>query len=269
MPGEAGLVRGRRDVARASRAGPRPTGTATRGARRRARSDAVPARPRAAARRGRCGGSLGGRHAHHVVPALVGAAGRPPAANVFSCSASTRAGTGRSRAALRRRHRAGGSVEGDRDGAEPVPPGEGEQRPAPLLVEPEGVDDGGEAAAQPAGHDQVEQCERLGRGVEVVASAADQAAQVVRGDDLGRPVPLLRPRGLAGGRRPDQHDESRVGQRPPRRLRHTGECVRACASRARQSTPRRRAHRADRRRSPAASGAAPRAGRGCAPGRSP
>ena len=92
-------------------------------------------------------------------------------------------------------------------------------------VETQRVDDRRQSAAQPAGDDLVEQRERIRGRVEVVTAAADDRAQVVGGHDLGRAVALLRPRRLAGTRRPDEHDEGRV--RKVRRRDHGGSLARS------------------------------------------
>ena len=124
-----------------------------------------------------------------------------PAGTPRSCSVSTRAGTGRSRSALRRRHSVGRGVERDHDRGQSVPPGQVEPAPPAYGVQAERVDDGGQPASHPAGDDQVEQRERVRRGVQVVPTAADDAAQVVGGDDLGAAVALPAPRSTCRSRR--------------------------------------------------------------------
>ena len=91
-------------------------------------------------------------------------------------------------------------------------------------VETQRVDDRRQSAAQSAGDDLVEQRERIRGRVEVVTAAADDRTQVVGGHDLRRAVALLRPRRLAGARRPDEHDEGRV--RKVRRRDHGGSLAR-------------------------------------------
>ena len=61
--------------------------------------------------------------------------------------------------------------------------------PPPLRVEAERVDDRVQAAPQPGRDDLVEQGEGVGGRVQIVLAAADHAAQLVGGDDLGLPVP--------------------------------------------------------------------------------
>jgi hypothetical protein len=82
----------------------------------------------------------------------------------------------------------GRGVERDGHRRQRVSAGQVEQPTPTLAVETQGVDDCRETPAHPAGHDQVQQREGLGRGVQVVSTAADQAAQVVGGDDLRRAV---------------------------------------------------------------------------------
>ena len=96
-------------------------------------------------------------------------------------------------------------VEHDRDARHagrrrPITP------PSPLVgIETERVDDGCEAAVEPAGDDVVEQGESVGGCGEVVLALTDERAQRVARNDLRRLEPLLRPRRLAGGDRPDEH----------------------------------------------------------------
>ncbi len=93
--------------------------------------------------------------------------------------------------------------------------GEGQVEVAtpPGRVETQRVDDSGEAPAQTAGDDQVQQPEGVRGRVEVVPATADHGAQVVGGDDLGLSVPRLGPGGLTRAGRADQHDKSRVWKR--------------------------------------------------------
>ncbi len=106
----------------------------------------------------------------------------------------------------------GGRVERDRHGGETVLPCVVDPPGTPYGIQTQGVHDRGEATAHAARDDQLQQRERVLRGVQVVAAAADHAAQVVRRDDLRGAVPLLRPGRLAGAGRAHEDDESGVRQ---------------------------------------------------------
>ena len=106
-----------------------------------------------------------------------------------------------------------GCVEQDRHGRQAGRPGLREPAATPAGIEPEGVDDGGQATAEPGGDDGLEHRERVGGGVEVVRSAAHDRTQGVGGDDLVGAVVLRRPGRLARGGGTDEHDECRVGER--------------------------------------------------------
>ena len=106
-----------------------------------------------------------------------------------------------------------GGVEQHDDGRQAGRPGLREPAAPAAGIEPEGVDDGGQAAAEPGGDDGLEHGERVGGGVEVVRSAAHDGTQGVGGDDLLGAVALRRPGRLPRGGGTDQHDECRVGER--------------------------------------------------------
>ena len=160
-----------------------------------------------------------------------------------SCPASAGAGTGRSRAALRRRHSASGVSRRTATAGSPAARAAAPSQALPLRrVETEGVHDRGQAAAEPGGDDRLEDGERVGRGVEVVRAAAQDAAQGVGGDDLLVAVAGGRPRRLAGPRGADEHHEGRVGESHPPSLAY----VRGPSSPARRAAGRRR--RTPRRR---------------------
>ena len=74
------------------------------------------------------------------------------------------------------------------------------QRAAPVGVEPQGVDDRGEAAPEPRRDHLLEDVEGVVGGVEVVRSAADDAAEGVGRDDLLAAVALGGPGRLARAR---------------------------------------------------------------------
>ena len=129
-----------------------------------------------------------------------------------SCSVITGAGTGRSRSRLRCRQSAARGVHDHQHGGQPGRPGQPQVVVAPVGVQTEGVDHGGQPAPGPGGDDLVEQVEGLGRRVQVGRSAADDCPQRVGGDDLGGPEPGRGPGRLARSRRAGQHDHGRVGQ---------------------------------------------------------
>ena len=81
----------------------------------------------------------------------------------LSWAASVGAGTGRSRAALRRRHSASGVSITHDHGGQPDLSGPGQPAPPPVLVGAEGVDDGGQPAAGAGGDHAFEQVEGVRR----------------------------------------------------------------------------------------------------------
>ena len=164
--GEPGLVGRQRDALQPRRPGPRPRGTGTPGARRRA--PGVPAgepAPRGAGDRSRPR-----RDGRDVVPALVlqVAQDRREAAQLVGEHLG--------------RHRAvtsgvpgpaelGGRVERDRHGGETVLPCVVDPPGTPYGIQTQGVHDRGEATAHAARDDQLQQHERVLRGVQVVAAS--------------------------------------------------------------------------------------------------
>ena len=123
---EARLVRGEGDAAQPAPPGPRPTGSGRPGAPRRARARAAPA-GRAGGSPARAGAARAGSSVATgatTVPALVVEPVATRAERRRSWSASTRAGTGRSRAALRRRHTRRGVSKRDGDRRQAVRPGQ-------------------------------------------------------------------------------------------------------------------------------------------------
>ena len=161
------------------------------------------------------GPHVGGRHS----PVTTSTWSQPSAARASRTAATRRtwsarvgAGTGRSRRAFRRRHSSPG-VSRTTATAGSRAPGPRRARHVPAVgVEAEGVDHGGEAAAEPGGDDPLEEVEGVGRGVEVGGPGADDAAQVVGGDDLGAAVVGGRPRGLARPCGADEDDDCGIGQ---------------------------------------------------------
>ena len=122
------------------------------------------------------------------------------------------AGTGTSRSALRRRHRSSGVSRRTTTAGQPCGTGEAEPPSSAVDVEAEGVDDRRQPSPEARRDDGLEEGEGVGRGVEVVRAAPDDAAQGVRADDLLGAVPL-RPRRLPRARGADEHHECRVGER--------------------------------------------------------
>ena len=112
-------------------------------------------------------------------------------------------------------------LEHDAGRRQAVAAGEREPPDAPLGVEPERVDHGGEPAPEPLGDDPLQQVERIVGGREVVDPVADERAQgVARHDLAGREV-RGRPRRLARARRSHQHHQARRGQDDLGGLAHT------------------------------------------------
>jgi hypothetical protein len=103
-------------------------------------------------------------------------------------------------------------VEQHGHGRQPGLPGGLELGAPPRRVEAERVDHGGQAALQPGRDDLVKQGERVRRGVQVMLTAAGDAAKLVGGHDFLRPVPGPRPGRLSRAGRADQHDERGVRQ---------------------------------------------------------
>ena len=123
------------------------------------------------------------------------APGRPPRA----CRARSRPGTGR--AAWRAR-----------------------SGTARLALNVGGIDDGESRLRETPAGDEVQHRERVRGRRLVVLVVGDQAAAEVRGDHLGRREVRASERALAAARRPDQHDEARIGKVDPHRL-NTAICV--------------------------------------------
>ena len=223
-PAKPGLVGGQGHRRAARPPGPRPRGTGTAGARPRARgrrcagADAVPDRGVGRSARRSTGGAPAPDDHLDAVPALGvqrradrrrrGVAARPGPAPA----------PGRSRRGVAAPALVAGRVEQDGDRRQP---GCARPRRASAIrrvgVQAEGVDDGGQPAAEPGGDDAFEQVEGVGRGVEVVRAAADDAAQVVGGHDLraavarGGPGGLARPRRRRRGRRVRDRAGARSG----------------------------------------------------------
>ena len=105
-----------------------------------------------------------------------------------------------------------GQVEGDGGRQEVVLAGDAEQRLAGVGLEVGGVDGGETPAAQPPGGGEVEQVEGVSAGGLVGLVVADQGAEEVGGEHLGRPEVLAREGGLAGAGRADEQHQRRVGQ---------------------------------------------------------
>ena len=138
--------------------------------------------PRPGARRcatggGRRGAAGGGSSADTTRTSQPSASSSAPMSRIRrSCPASTAAGTGRSRAALRARHSAGGSVEHDRHQREPGLASQRGPRRPPRRIQAEGVDDDGQAAPGASLDDLVEQPERVLGRVEIGGAAAHHGA---------------------------------------------------------------------------------------------
>ena len=99
-----------------------------------------------------------------------------------------------------------------RHGRQPGGPARGQPGQPPGGIGAEGVHHRAQPAAQPGGHDRLQQGERVRRGVQVVRAAADHAAQRVGGDDLLAAVALLGPGGLARAGGADEDDQRGVGE---------------------------------------------------------
>ena len=124
---------------------------------------------------------------------------------------STAAGTGRSRAAFRARHSAGGVSNTTATSGSPDSSSQRRPRRPPRRVQAEGVDDHREAAPGASLDDLVEQPKRVLGRVEIGGAAAHHGAQRVRGDHLGVAVAGRGPGRLPGAGRADQQHQSRVG----------------------------------------------------------
>ncbi len=118
-----------------------------------------------------------------------------------SWPASTVAGSGRSRAALRRRHSSSGVSRQHQHRGQARRPRGREPPAAPGGVEAEGVDHGRQPPAQPGRDDRLEQGERVGGRVQVVGPAAHDTAQGVGRDDLLRRGSAAPPRSTCPTRR--------------------------------------------------------------------
>jgi hypothetical protein len=169
-------------------------------------------RPVGLRRRCRRRGHVGAGHLEDPVPALVGQH-RAQRAERADLLGEHRGGHGPVPVGVAPPAQLGRRVERDDHGGQPVRAGQVEPPPPSYVVQTEGVHDGAEPASHPAADDQVEKGEGLRRGIQVVPAAPDDAAQVVGGDDLGRPVAGPGPRRLAGAGGADEHDQCRVRQR--------------------------------------------------------
>ena len=158
----------------------------------------------------RLGGARGGAGQDHV-PALGGDLGRyrghPPQLAVQDGGGHRPVPRPVAGPALRR-----AGLQQHRDRGQAHAPGQFPLRPAAGRIQPERVHHRGQAAAQPGRDDLVEQAERVRGGGQVMLTAADDAAQLVRGDDLGGPVAGRCPGGFPRPGRPDQDDQRRVRQ---------------------------------------------------------
>ena len=123
------------------------------------------------------------------------------------------AGTGRSRAELRRRHSASGVSITTATAGSPTSRARASQRRRRSSSVPSVSMTVVSPRPRAGGHHTLQQVERVRGRVEVVRAAADHAAQGVGGDDLVVAVAALRPRGLPRARRADEDDERRVGKR--------------------------------------------------------
>ena len=99
-------------------------------------------------------------------------------------------------------------VERDGDAGHPVGPGQHAPLRASGRVQPERVDDGGQAAPDPHPHHLVQQRERVGARGDVVLAGADHRPELVAGDDRVRREMRGRPGGLARRTGPDEHDQT-------------------------------------------------------------
>ncbi len=103
----------------------------------------------------------------------------------------------------------GGGVEGDCDAGDAGARGHRAPGRPSVGVEAEGVDDRGQATADPQADDLVEESQRVrARGDVVLTGADDRAQPVAAHHRVGREV-LGRPGGLARGAGPDEDDEAR------------------------------------------------------------
>ena len=133
----------------------------------------------------------------------------------LSWAASVGAGTGRSRAELRRRHSPSGVSITTTTAGSPTSRARASQRRRRSSSVPRVSTTVVRPATGAGGHHALEQVEGVAGGVEVVRPAADHAAERVGGDDLVAAVAVVRPRGLSRAGRADQDDERRVGKCHP------------------------------------------------------
>ena len=131
----------------------------------------------------------------------------------LSCPARTGAGTGPSRAALRRRQAASGVSSTTATAGSPASPRLRQPAEPSSGVGAERVDDGGQAAPQPGGRrsspaGRTRRRRRPGRAGRCRPRRAARPRRRPRGAVAPR-----RPGRLAGARRPDQDDQGGVGQR--------------------------------------------------------
>lgn len=106
-----------------------------------------------------------------------------------------------------------GYLETDHDSREARGPREFAPAAPSGRLEPEGVDYRSQTTFEAASDDLFEQAEGVGRGVLIVLAAADNGAQGVRRNDLGRPVSGRGPSRLAapGGSHKDEQRRLRDG----------------------------------------------------------